>query len=201
MPGRQRRNILAVLGDRKLSGTGELAVPVNDLDLVLLQQMRHAARQPPGNPARPFDDGRRVKRNVFRRQAIVLGVLHQMIDLGRPQQRLGRDAAPVETDAAQMLALDNRRLHPQLRRPDRRHIAARAPAHDNQIEFGISHIFGSAVPGSYSLAHPEERSKTASRRISIRLYAGPVSCPTLSFEAHPAVAPQDELQFQDFTSS
>jgi hypothetical protein len=59
---------------------------------------------------------------------------HQVVDLGRAQQRLGRDAAPVEADAAQMLALDQRRLHAELRRADGRDIAAGTAA-DHCIAF------------------------------------------------------------------
>jgi hypothetical protein len=41
-------------------------------------------------------------------------VLHGVENLGRAQQRLGRDAAPVEADAAEMLALDDCRLEAEL---------------------------------------------------------------------------------------
>ena len=62
-----------------------------------------------------------------------------LIDLGRAQQRLGRDAAPVEADAAQLLALDDRGLQPELRCPDRRDVAA-GPGTDHDDVEGCSAI-------------------------------------------------------------
>ena len=56
------------------------------------------------------------------------------------QQRLGRDAAPVEADTPEQLALDDRGLEPELRRADRSDIAARAGAEDDEV-VGVSHSF------------------------------------------------------------
>jgi hypothetical protein len=41
-----------------------------------------------------------------------------MVDLGGAQQRLGRNAPPVEADAAKLLALDDSHLHLELRSTD-----------------------------------------------------------------------------------
>ena len=73
------------------------------------------------------------------RQAEVAGILHQVHDLGTAQQRLGRDAAPVEADAAQVLALDDGGLHAELGGADRRDIAARAATDDDEVELLVSH--------------------------------------------------------------
>src|SRR3954447_9852855 len=59
-------------------------------------------------------------------------------NLGRTQQRLGRDAPPVEANPAEQLALDNRSLEAQLRRADGRDIAARSGAEDDQV-VGVRH--------------------------------------------------------------
>src|SRR3546814_3829772 len=67
-------------------------------------------------------------------------MLHIMIDFGRAQQRLGRDAAPVEANAAKILALDDCGLEAQLRRADRRNIAAGAGAEDDEVVVGVSHL-------------------------------------------------------------
>src|SRR3546814_5539890 len=56
------------------------------------------------------------------------------------QQRLGRDAAPVEADAAEVRALHHRGLQLQLRGADRRHIAARPAADNDHIVIRISHL-------------------------------------------------------------
>ena len=50
--------------------------------------------------------------------------MQQMVDLAGAQQRLGRNAAPVQADAAQMFPLHDGGLHAKLRRPDGRDIAA-----------------------------------------------------------------------------
>ena len=78
-------------------------------------------------------------------QAVVLGMLGIVEDLGRAQQRLGRDAAPVGADAGQMLALDDRRLEAELRGADRRDIAAGARADDDHV-VGFGQQASSAVP-------------------------------------------------------
>ena len=55
-------------------------------------------------------------------EAVVGQVVQQMVDLGGAQQRLGRDAAPVEADAAQVLAFHHGGLQAELRaRGWRRH--------------------------------------------------------------------------------
>jgi hypothetical protein len=75
----------------------------------------------------------RIKANLIRRQAVVLGVFHVVVDFGRAQQRLGRDAAPVEADAAEMLALDNGGLHAELGGADGGDIAARSATDDDDV--------------------------------------------------------------------
>ena len=56
-----------------------------------------------------------------------------MKNLRRAQQRLGRDAAPVKADAAEMFALDERGLQAELRRADGGDIAAGSAADDDDI--------------------------------------------------------------------
>src|SRR5262249_29503425 len=66
-------------------------------------------------------------------------MLHVMKDLGRAQQRLGGDATPVEADAAEIVALDDRGRKTELRRADRGDVAAGPRANDDDVEGGISH--------------------------------------------------------------
>jgi hypothetical protein len=54
-------------------------------------------------------------------------------DFSGTEQRFGRDAAPVEADATEMLALDDCRLEAELRRADGGHIAAGAGADDENV--------------------------------------------------------------------
>jgi hypothetical protein len=64
-------------------------------------------------------------------------VAQQVLDLGGAQQRLGGDAAPIETDPSQVLALDDRFARPELARGSATQHRAR-PHHDH-VEFGIRH--------------------------------------------------------------
>src|SRR3546814_13694843 len=75
---------------------------------------------------RSLDHRRDIRADLLGDQPVILGVVHIMEDLGRAQQRLGGDAPPVEADAAQILTLDDRGLQAELRRADRRDIAAGA---------------------------------------------------------------------------
>ena len=139
--GRQRGHRLAVLGHLELARAGQLAVAVEHGDLVLLQQMRDAGRKLLGDRARAFDDFFQVEFHVIGGKTEFAEIMQQMIDFRGAQQRLGRDAAPVEADAAEMLGLDHRHLHFQLRRTDRRDIAARAAADHDQVKFLLlSHL-------------------------------------------------------------
>ena len=61
--------------------------------------------------------------------------LDHVQDFSAGQQRLGRDAAPVEAGAAEKFLLDQRDLRAILRRPDRGHIAARSSANHGDVEF------------------------------------------------------------------
>src|SRR5262249_58068219 len=66
-------------------------------------------------------------------------MLHVMKDLGRAQQRLGGDATPVEADAAEIVALDDRGRKTKLRRADRGDVAAGPRANDDDVEGSVSH--------------------------------------------------------------
>ncbi len=91
-------------GDLALAGQPGLAHDHGDL--VLLEQMPDAARKLLGHPARARHHGVEVIADAIGLQPEFLGAVHQVEHFRGPQQRLGRDAAPVEADAAQMLALD-----------------------------------------------------------------------------------------------
>src|SRR5262245_52427527 len=66
-------------------------------------------------------------------------MLEIMEDFRRAQQSLGRYAAPIEADPAEIVAFDDRGLEAELRRPDRRHIAAGAGPDNENIEICVSH--------------------------------------------------------------
>jgi hypothetical protein len=97
-----------------------------DGDLVLLHQEGDALAELLCDPAAALHHRVDIGADLLRDQTIITGMLHIMIDFGRAQQRLGRNAAPVEADAAEILALDDRCFQTQLGRADRRDIAAGA---------------------------------------------------------------------------
>src|SRR6266478_6110807 len=64
-----------------------------------------------------------------------------MKDLGRAQQRLGRDAAPVQADAAEIGFFHDRGLETELRRADRGDIAAGTGTDDDDVVGCIGHVY------------------------------------------------------------
>src|SRR6185312_11274958 len=123
-----------------LAGRIDRRLAPDHRDLVLLHQEADAVIEPLRDAARALDDLGRVIADIVGLQAVGLGVLHVVIDLGRAQERLGRDAAPVEADAAEIFALDNGRLEAELRRADGGDVAAGAGADDDDVEGGIGHL-------------------------------------------------------------
>ncbi len=115
-------------------------------DLVLLHQVRDALVELFGDATAALHHRLKIGLYLFGNQAVILGVLHVVKDLGRAQQRLGRDAAPVEADPAEQLALDDRRLEPELRGADRRDIAAGARSEDDDVVRNSWSVFLSSNP-------------------------------------------------------
>src|SRR5690242_4440444 len=66
-------------------------------------------------------------------------MLHVVVDLGRAQQCFGRDAAPIQADAAEIRFLDDRGLEAELRGADRGDVAAGAGADDDDVEGCVGH--------------------------------------------------------------
>jgi hypothetical protein len=125
--------------DRDPAGSVDDGLAPDHRDLVLLHQEGDAGVEPSRHLARALNHRLGVVADLLRGEPVVLGVLELMEHLGRAQQRLGGDAAPVEADAAQVVALDDRRLEAELRRPDRRDVAARPGADDDDVEALLSH--------------------------------------------------------------
>ena len=107
--------------------------PVDHRDLVLLHQIGDAVRKPSAT-LRLRSTSARGRSGHCRRQPKLSGVPHRVIELGGAQQRLGRDAAPIQADAAEMLALDDRGLQAKLCGADRGDIAAGTRADHGNIE-------------------------------------------------------------------
>ena len=123
-------------GHGELALRGDLPLAHVHGDLVLLHQVRDALIELLCDGAAARHDLGDVEAGLDRFETVGVGMLDLVEDLGRAQQRLGRDAAPVEADAAKVLALDDRGLEAELGRADRGHIAARPGAeHDDVVRF------------------------------------------------------------------
>ena len=128
-----------VRGNRDAAFGGDRRHAHEDGDPVLLHQVADAARKLLGHTPRPGDDGGQVIADPVCLQPEFLGPVHQVEHLGRPQHRLGRNAAPVQADAAQVFPLDNRHLLAQLGRADGGHIATGTRADHDHVEGLGSH--------------------------------------------------------------
>ena len=112
----------------------ELRLAPDDIDAVLLEQEADAGGELAGDRARALDDGRQLDaRRAIDGNAEASRRLDLVQDLGRPQQRLGWNAAPVEADAAEECSLDDGRAQAELRGADRGDVAAGPGADDDHI--------------------------------------------------------------------
>src|SRR5262249_45457901 len=126
---------LALL-DGDLAGGVDRRLAPDHRHLVLAHQEADAVIEALRNDARALYHRGRIVADLLGREAIVLRVLQVVENLGRAQQRLGRDAAPVEADAAEIGALDNRGLEAKLRGADRRHVSAWPRSDNDHVEGG-----------------------------------------------------------------
>ena len=108
----------------------EAGRPLHDLDRVALLQEGDAAHHLLHDLVlelpQPGDVNRRLSGDAAR------GGVAQVLDQVRGgDEGLGRNAPPVDADAPQFLAVDERRLLPELCEPDRGHVASwSGPNHD-----------------------------------------------------------------------
>ena len=126
---------LAVLAlDRDNALRLEPRRPVDHSDLVLLEKEGDAGRKLARHLPRAADHLGEIERHAVRLEAKLFRVPDKRRHLSGTKERLRRNAAPVQADAAQMLALDDDRLQTKLRSADRRDIAAGAAADYRDIE-------------------------------------------------------------------
>jgi hypothetical protein len=116
VPRHEAGHRLAVLrhGHLARAASGDAVQPASAVEhghLVLLQEVLYPAGELRRDATRALDDLGDVEADVLGREAIGVEVVQEVVDLRRAQQRLGRYAAPVEADAAQVLALDERDVH------------------------------------------------------------------------------------------
>ncbi len=125
--------------DREAGRTGQRALAHVHGDLVLLHQMRDALIELLRDAAAALHDRVQIGLDLARDlEAVILRVLRVMEDFRRTQQRLGRNTAPVEADAAQQFAFHDGGFEPELRAADSRDIAAGSAAEHDYVVF-VSH--------------------------------------------------------------
>ena len=123
----------------KRAGARQPAVALDHRDTVLLHQVLDAAGELIRDLARIGDHLLDIDRDVSDGDAEVAEPVEGVAELGDPEQRLGRDASPVEADAAGAIAFDHGGLQAELAGPDRRDIAAGAGADDDNVKGRIGH--------------------------------------------------------------
>ena len=121
--------LLAVFGlYLYLLGLDEAADTVVDGDLVLLHQALHAAPELADDLLATLCGLRVVELHLADLDPVLLAVSGVVQEMGRVEQRLGRDAAQVQARPSEMPALpllDEGHAHPQLAGPDRRYVPCR----------------------------------------------------------------------------
>ncbi len=160
--------------DQDFARGGELGLAPDHIDLVLLEQETDAVRQLRGDAARPRHDLADVEARLLVGQPVGIGMLHVMVDFSRPQQRLGRNAAPVEADAAKVLPIDHGGLEAELRRPDRRDVAARPRPDDDDVRRSQPYVVPRMGSECLPIVTPAPTAPLPSGRRGWRGEAGPI---------------------------
>ena len=137
----QAGDLLTALRDLQFTRPGQPALAVHDRDLIFLQQVGDAAGKFLRNLAGARDDLFQIETGLLDRQAVLGRMRHIAVDFRRAQQRLGRNTAPVEADAAQMLALHHGHLEAKLRRADGGDVTAGSATDNDNVEIAIGHRF------------------------------------------------------------
>src|SRR5918994_804515 len=123
--------------DLYLLGLDETAHAVVDGDLVLLHQALHAAPELGNYLLATLGGLRVVELQIPDLDPVFLAVPGVVQQVGRLEQRLGRDASHVQARAPEVPALpllDQGHAHTQLAGPDRRYISPVSSADDHEVE-------------------------------------------------------------------
>jgi hypothetical protein len=135
----RRNRLFLSVGHFDLALAGETPGAFDPVNLVLLEQQLDAAGQ-------AFDDLVLARlhlthvdadRRLADREPPLLPVLRDLQRVCMLEERLGRNAAPIEAGAAKhRCTLDDRRAQAELRGADRRHVAARPGTNHYDVVFG-----------------------------------------------------------------
>jgi hypothetical protein len=134
--------LLAFRVDLDLPLAREPPVTLDVRDLVFLEQAADAPVHLLGDLAAALLRGTEVEGQALSLDAVLLGGLHLVHERGARQQRLGRDAADVQADAAELVHLYTGRLQAELGRPNGGDVSARSAADDHHVEAGLIRFRG-----------------------------------------------------------
>ena len=123
--------------DRDAAGRGDRAQTLERRDLVSLHQRFHAAVHRLHDLVLAREHLRQIEADVVQNDAVFGRFLFRENKMvARSEERLARDATDVEAGAAEFLVfLDDGRFQTQLRRANRRDVAAGSRADDDDIKF------------------------------------------------------------------
>ena len=136
-PGGQddvRSGELGAVADLHEVALGEHAGALHDRDLLLLQQAREALPEVVDHRLLAGLADREVDRRLARLDAELRRLGDRAERVRRLQELLGRDAAPVEAGAANLVLLDHRSGEAGRAGVERRSVATRPTADDHEIE-------------------------------------------------------------------
>ena len=125
---------VAVVADLHGVRGDEAALALDDGDAARLQQALQALPLARDDALAVRRDGVHVDALERGLDAVLGGVLRDLGDLGRVQQRLGRDAAAVQTCAAQLVLLDHHGGQAEFDGADRRGITRASAAQDDNVK-------------------------------------------------------------------
>ena len=134
---RLRRDPLPAHGDGALPRQHTLAL--DQLDLVLLEQARDAARERRDHLLAARHHRAEVDLGLADLDPELTRVADLREHVGHAQHRLGGDAGVVQAASADPVLLDHGGLHPELGGPDRGHVAARSGADHHAVIGGFGH--------------------------------------------------------------
>jgi len=110
---------------RELPRHCQFALSVDDFDVVLFHQEADSFGQPLAHLPAAFVGGRIIELEVLKADAEFLRArAHQVSQLRIAQQRLGGNAANIQTDSAQIFLLDDAHFPAELRCSDRSDVSS-----------------------------------------------------------------------------
>ena len=135
--GTRGRSSIAVERDPDRARAVEPAAARDPGHLVLVDEALEAGPHPLHDLVAPARDLFEVEAGLaLQHDPEILGLLEAGEQLGRFEQRLGRDAADVEARPADLALVHERHAHAQLGGPEGGGVAAGAGAKDDQVEIG-----------------------------------------------------------------